>query len=404
MMSTTLDHLDRLIAFNTVSSRPNTDLIDWVAAKLGACGARLIQTPDKTGRKASLVASIGPDVPGGLMVSAHSNVVATEGQDWKSDPFRLRRDGDRVFGRGTTDMKGFLACCITVMEAAESAGLSRPVHLALSYDEELGCAGTADLVAVLRNRLPRPALAIVGEPTLMRVVSTHKGARVYETVFHGRAAHSSQSHLGVSANVHAAAFVTYLDEYLADLRRQTTGTDGLEPPHCTFNVGILSGGQALNIIPDEARLVWEFRNIPEVAAARIEAAILGHIASVAEPRMQTAWEGSRIACRRLALVPILDPYLNRDACSLIRDRTGCDGDDAVSFGTEAGFFPGNGRADHRLRSRKHRDRPQGRRVRRDRSAFEGREDAGGHDRLGRRLSLKQQGVFQNGNQTGPSSQ
>jgi acetylornithine deacetylase len=338
MISTTLDHLDRLIAFNTVSSRPNIHLIDWVAAKLAACGARLIKTLDKTGKKASLVASIGPDVPGGLMLSAHSDVVPTEGQDWKSDPFRLRRDGDRAFGRGTTDMKGFLACCITMMEAAESADLSRPVHLALSYDEELGCAGTADLVAVLRDRLPRPVLAIVGEPTLMRVVSTHKGARVYETVFHGRTAHSSQSHLGVSANVHAAAFVTYLDEYFADLRRHTTGADGLEPPYCTFNVGILSGGQALNIIPDEARLVWEFRNIPEVDAARVEATILDHISFTAEPKMQAAWAGSRIACRRLALVPTLDPYLNRDACSLIRDRTGCDGEDAVSFGTEAGFF------------------------------------------------------------------
>jgi acetylornithine deacetylase len=338
MMSATLDHLDQLIAFNTVSSRPNTDLIDWVAAKLGARGARLIKTPDKTGKKSSLVASIGPDIPGGLMLSAHSDVVPTQGQDWTSDPFRLRREGDLAFGRGTTDMKGFLACCITAMEAVDAAGLLRRVHLALSYDEELGCAGTADLVSVLRARLPHPALAIVGEPTSMRVVSTHKGARVYETIFHGRAAHSSQSHLGVSANVHAAAFVTYLDAYFADLRRQTTGTDGLEPPHCTFNVGIMSGGQALNIIPDEARLVWEFRNIPEVDAARIEAAILHHIAATAEPRMQTTWEGSRIASRRLALVPSLDPHLNRCACALIRDRTGCDGDDAVSFGTEAGFF------------------------------------------------------------------
>ncbi|MDM8164825.1 acetylornithine deacetylase [Roseovarius sp.] len=341
-MTVALDHLDRLVAFETVSSRSNLDLVDWVAQRLASAGARITRVSNEAGEKECLVATMGPAREGGLMLSAHSDVVPVDGEVWTSDPFRLRRDGGRVVARGAADMKGFLACSLAAMEQIDAAALKRPVHLALSYDEELGCTGTDDLVDVLREAIPLPGIAIVGEPTLLRIVSAHKGARVYETEFHGRSAHSSQSHRGVSSNVHAARFIAMLDRHFDRLGEVRTAVADLQPPQTTFNVGLMTGGWALNIIPDFTRLVWEFRNIPEVDADQVEAEILGWIAATGLPEMQAQWSGARIETRRTANVPALDPAMNRAARDEVHRRTGCKGDDAVPFGTEAGFFQGMG--------------------------------------------------------------
>ncbi|MCR9121063.1 MAG: acetylornithine deacetylase [Phyllobacteriaceae bacterium] len=342
MTAATLDCLDRLVGFDTISCQSNTSLIDWVAERLTGRGARLTRTAKADGceavQKESLIASIGPDMPGGLMLSAHTDVVPVKGQAWSSDPFRLRHDGDRVYGRGTTDMKGFLACCLSAMDSVDPSKLTRPIHLALSYDEELGCAGTDDLVAVLKHAIPAPALAVVGEPTMMRIVSAHKGARVYDTEFLGHSAHSSQAHMGVSSNVHAAHFVAHLDAIFANLRKLHTTIEGLEPAHTTFNVGIFRGGRALNIIPDRTQLVWEFRHIPELDPDQVEAEILGWLEHEAKPLMKASWQGADIRTRCSASVPALDPATNRAARDVLLSHTSCDGDDAVSFGTEAGFF------------------------------------------------------------------
>lgn len=344
MAASALAALDRLVAFDTVSERSNLALIDWAEAELVAAGARVRRTPDASGRKANLLASFGPSGAGGIVLSGHTDVVPVAGQEWSTDPFRLTRRGDSVAGRGTADMKGFLAACIAGVTAADHATLRRPVHLALSYDEEVGCLGVPDLVETLVTHEPAPALAVVGEPTGMRIVSTHKSCSVFETVFHGHEAHSSQSHLGVSATVAMGRFVAHLDETFATMREATRQTAPpaavatLEPPYPTFNVGLASGGTALNIIPGEARLVWEFRALPGQDPHGIAGSLEAHIDEVLVPAMSSARSALRATTRCLAMVPALDPAKNRAARDLLRAIGPYEGDDAVAFGTEAGFF------------------------------------------------------------------
>lgn len=342
MHAHTLKYLERLVAFETTPTNSNLDLIDWVSGLLGSFGAQLRRTFSDDGTKANLLASFGPSSVPGVLWSAHTDVVPVIGQNWSSNPFRVRAEHNRLYGRGTTDMKGFVACCLGVLAEVECESLRRPIHLALSFDEELGCLGVPRLVDDLVDSIALPAFAIVGEPTSMRLVSAHKGARVYETRFFGREAHSSQAHLGTSANVHAARFVGQLESTFAELEKETTRIPGLTPPFCTFNVGQMEGGTALNIIPAEALLVWEFRNIPELDGTQLEATLLGHLTDVALPAMRRTFVGARIKTKRSAFVPPLDPAGNRSAHDLLRSVTGAEGDDAVAFGTEAGSFQGAG--------------------------------------------------------------
>lgn len=342
MTARTIEYLERLIAFDTVSSNSNLELIDWAADLLGGLGARLRRTFNNDGTKANLLASFGPVSVPGVVWSGHTDVVPVTGQNWSSDPFRVRSDHGRVYGRGATDMKGFLACCLGVVSELRQENLSRPIHLAFSYDEEVGCLGVPRLVNDLVQSAALPTLAIVGEPTMMRLVSAHKGVRVFETRFTGREAHSSQSHLGASATVHAARFVSHLAETFAELEKTTTDLPGLVPAHCTFNVGIMEGGTALNIIPQAARLVWEFRNIPEVDGEQLERTLLQYLSGTATEAIRRNCAEAGITTTRLASVPALDPKGNRPALELLSSLTDARGDDAVAFGTEAGSFQSAG--------------------------------------------------------------
>ncbi|MEJ8572577.1 acetylornithine deacetylase [Microbaculum marinum] len=342
MAGDTLDFLDRLVGFDTVSSKSNLDLIDWVGDLVAAKGARLRRTYNDERTKANLLVSIGPvDVPG-LLLSGHSDVVLVDDQQWSTDPFRLTEKHGSVFGRGTADMKGFVACCLSMLTRLDPATLRRPVHLALSYDEELGCRGVPRLVDDLVASTALPAVAVVGEPTLMQVATCHKGARVYETVFTGLEAHSSQSQIGVSANVHAARFILHLERIFGELATRRSGARGLVPDTCTFNAGVMSGGTAVNMIPRSSRLLWEFRDIPEVDGDLLEETLLAHLFGPATDAMRMGCAGARIDTERLACVLPLDPAGTGPAVELVRRLTGISGDGAVAFGTEAGNFQNAG--------------------------------------------------------------
>lgn len=338
MQARTIQYLEKLVAFRSISTESNLDLVDWVSGLLESFGAQLRRTFSDDGTKANLLASFGPTSVPGVVWSAHTDIVPVEGQVWASDPFRVRVENGTLYGRGTADMKGFLACCLGVLAEIERRDLQRPIHLALSFDEELGCLGVPRLVDDLLDAVALPAYAIVGEPTMMRLVTAHKGARVFETRFFGREAHSSQSHLGTSATVHAARFVSYLADTFAQLEQTITNLSGLTPAHCTFNAGVLEGGTALNIIPREARLVWEFRNIPEVDGDQLERTILKHLSREATDAIRRNCAEAKITTVRSANVPPLDPKGNRDAHKLVASLTEAQGDDAVAFGTEAGSF------------------------------------------------------------------
>ncbi|MBK1671499.1 acetylornithine deacetylase, partial [Rhodovibrio sodomensis] len=260
---TAKEMLAELVGFDTVSHTSNLALIAFVEDYLAAHGIPSTRVPNDDGTKASLYATIGPNVEGGVVLSGHADVVPTAHQTWASDPFTLTERGSRLYGRGTSDMKGFLACALSLVPEFAAAGLARPVHLAISYDEEVGCLGCVDMVRQLaEGAIAPPRGVIVGEPTEMRLVVAHKGINGYETTVTGKETHSSQTQLGANAIMAAGSLIAELQR-LADRARETAPADGpFTPPHATVSVGTIQGGHALNIVPGRCRFAWECRTLP----------------------------------------------------------------------------------------------------------------------------------------------
>ena len=251
--------LRRLVAFDTVSARSNLDLIRWVADYLDGYGVAATLTYDEHRQKANLFATIGPADRGGVILSGHTDVVPVEGQAWDSDPFALAERDGRLYGRGTADMKGFIATALAAVPGFRAASLKTPIHLAFSYDEEVGCFGVPRLIEALPEGEARPKLVIIGEPTSMRVVSQHKGCTVFATTVTGAEQHSSATHRGVNAIAAAAEIVAEIERMAAEKRTAARPDSGFVPPYTTLSVGTIGGGTAQNIIPRHGRLTWEYR-------------------------------------------------------------------------------------------------------------------------------------------------
>lgn len=318
----TVEMLRVLVGFETTSRNSNLGLIDWVADFLQGQGARLRFTRNDDGTKANLLASLGPDRADGIVLSGHTDVVPVDGQAWQSDPFVLTEREGRLHGRGTADMKGFIAACLAAVPGWTSQSLRRPIHLALSYDEELGCLGISRLIDDMTAHVPRPALAVIGEPTDMRLGDGHRGCLAFETVFSGVAAHSSDPSLGVGAIGPAADFVRYVLDAIPQELDQGSGT--------TVNVGRIEGGTALNIVPCRCAVTWEFRPGDGAAAKRICTAVDGYLARARSNRVG-------VESRVIAHVPPL-PGPEPAAADLLA-RFGAAGPAVpLPFGTEAGFF------------------------------------------------------------------
>jgi acetylornithine deacetylase len=332
-MTLSLDILDRLIAFDTVSNRSNLDLISYVEDFLRARQFRVHRIPDLTEEKAGLYAEIGPQTDGGFLLSAHSNVVPVEGQVWSRPPFQLTRDGDRLFGRGTTDMKGFLAEMLGVADLASRKTLKAPLKLLISYDEEIGCVGIGRMKDRLKPLLGRPELAIVGEPTEMQVAVGHKGKRAYKAQITGQAGHSALAPRFVSALHIAVDYVAALRALQEGLEQNGSRDDSYDVPYSTIHVGQMRSGSALNIVPDSAEMLFEFRHLaednPDCLAHRITEAADAVIAPYAQP--------ASIKLRPLAAYPGLATPLTSGAVTSVLNWSGgqtCQ----VAFGTEAGFL------------------------------------------------------------------
>jgi acetylornithine deacetylase len=260
--------LDRLVAFDTESSRSNLPLIDFVEDYLLGLGARFTRIPNAEGDKAALFVTIGPDVDGGVVLSGHTDVVPVTGQQWTSPPFTLRRDGERLYGRGTCDMKGFDALCLAMAPEFLAAPLKKPIHIMLSYDEETSCAGCLDTIARFGKDLPRPALAVIGEPTLMQVADAHKSVATYRTRVIGHEAHSSKPWLGISAVHVACELVSALEKIGRELEAERDPHGRFDPAFSTVHVGIINGGTARNIMARTCEFYWEFRGLPHVPQDR----------------------------------------------------------------------------------------------------------------------------------------
>ncbi|MEM1372783.1 MAG: acetylornithine deacetylase [Pseudomonadota bacterium] len=331
-MSRTIEHLARLVAHKTVSDQSNLGLIEEVKAHLSGLGYRTTRFNDPDAPKAGLYAEIGPKVPGGILLSAHSDVVPVRGQKWSKEPFALAEDGGKLFGRGTTDMKGFLAAMLTAADSAATRTLTAPLGLLISYDEEVGCIGLAKMLPSVGPLLRAPRLALVGEPTGMRVAIGHKGKRAYRARVSGQAGHSALAPRFVNAINVAARFVTGLEDLQTDLAARGVHDVAYDIPGTTVHVGTLSGGRALNIVPDTAELTFEFRHLPEDDPDAIEAKV-EKAASAADAAYGTA---DAIEITRTISYPGFNA-IDTDAIALLRNATGTE-TCKVAFGTEAGLL------------------------------------------------------------------
>jgi len=337
-LARTTDILRDLIGFPTVSSDSNTGIIAYLAERLEDAGARATVLLDETGQKANLFATIGPEADGGIVLSGHSDVVPVTGQSWTSDPFKMvARDG-RLYGRGTCDMKGFIAAAVA--KAAEYAALNprRPVHFAFTHDEEVGCIGAQALCKWLATQEVRPSVAIIGEPTEMAVIEGHKGCCEYQTHFQGLAGHGSAPDRGVNAVDYAVRYIGRLLEIADELKASAPEGSRFDPPWTTINTGALHGGETPNVIPETATVMWEFRPVQDSDFAYVKTEIEAYARDVLLPRMRATHPGAAITVETLGEVVGLEPAALNEARDILLELTGANGADVVPFGTEAGLF------------------------------------------------------------------
>ena len=331
-----LQILDQLIAFDTVSRNSNLDCLHWIESYLAHYGVKARVLPDETGTKANLYATCGPLVSGGIILSGHSDVVPVDGQDWASDPFTLTERDGRLFGRGTCDMKGFIALALAAVPLFVDG--KRPVHLAISHDEEVGCKGAPAMIAAMVRDLPPVHAAIIGEPTMMQPVNGHKGICVHEVVVTGHSAHSSLTHLGLSANMVAVELMHMLADLSHVLYQSPRIDERFDPPHATLTIGQINGGTASNILAAECRFVFDLRTPPSEDPEHILAPFMEECAEISA-QMAAAFPGAGIDIRRISGTPPLMPEEGGAAEALIRRLTGDNRPaTAVPYAAEAGQF------------------------------------------------------------------
>jgi acetylornithine deacetylase len=330
--------LAELIAFPTVSSDGNRALTEYLATHLQDIGARVWTEPDTTGNKLNLFATIGPDCDGGVILSGHTDVVPVIDQPWSSDPFEMSERDGRLYARGTCDMKGFVAACVTMAPEFARRRLKVPVHFAFTYDEEIGCFGAQALTASLQRRGIRPAAAIIGEPSSMKVIDGHKGCFEYTTWFTGLEGHGSAPDQGVNAIEYAARYMMKLVELREALKARAPENCPFDPPHTTINLGVLTGGVAHNVIPGKARLDWEMRPVQPSDAAFVKAELEKMVQDELLPEMRKKHSAAEICTDIVAEVAGLLPEHKNPARDLVMAVTGENDAGLVPFGTEAGLF------------------------------------------------------------------
>ncbi|PLZ02264.1 acetylornithine deacetylase [Burkholderia sp. WAC0059] len=338
-LAPTLDLLEHLVAFDTRSSESNLPLIAFVQDYLRGHGVSSTLVHDSTLTKANLFATIGPADRPGLCLSGHTDVVPAAGQPWTVPPFALTRAEDRVYGRGTADMKGFLAAVLAAVPHFVRTCDATPIHLAFSYDEEVGCLGVRGLLAQLANASVKPLACVIGEPTGMQVAVAHKGKRAYRCCVKGLAGHSALTHLGVNAADFAAELVTFLRRTARDIKLRGHHDDEFDPPYTTVHTGRINGGIALNVIPDRAEVEFEIRNLPAEHPQAIVDAAQAYTQGELLGEMRATYEGSAIEWQELIDYPALadEPaaaWLKELACA----ATGNPRVRTLAFGTEGGLF------------------------------------------------------------------
>jgi acetylornithine deacetylase len=332
----------RLVAFDTTSRNSNLALIDFVRDYLDSHAVASELVFDETGGKANLYATIGPRDSGGIMLSGHTDVVPVDDQDWHSDPFAVREADGRLVGRGTSDMKSFVAIVLALVPEMVGRTLRTPIHLAFSYDEEIGCLGVRKLIGALAGRPTRPRLCIIGEPTEMQIGIGHKGKLGMRCRVHGVEAHSSQTHIGVNAVEAAAELVAYLKQMARRKRELGPFDPDFAPPYSSIHTGVIRGGTALNIVPRDCQFDFEFRCLPGEDPEPLLDELRNFAATRLLPEMQAVRSEADIVFEELSSSPGLNTAPEAEVTQLAVALTGANVTAKVSFGTEGGLFQAAG--------------------------------------------------------------
>lgn len=340
-LASAIDELRTLVAFDTTSRNSNLDLIEYVEGKLSALGARCERILSADGRKANLHAVFGPEIDGGIVLSGHTDVVPVDGQPWTTDPWDLTEKDGFLYGRGTCDMKGFSACILALAPDITAADLKRPVHIALSYDEEVGCLGAPAMIDEIMKGAYKPQTVVVGEPTDMQVVTAHKGLFSMVVKLRGKEAHSSLVNDGACAVTHAIPLMQYLVEQAEAMKLAAPADSPFDPPHGTLTIGEVKGGTALNILALDAEFGALMRPCPWDNPRAVEAGLRERAAGV-EAKMRESAPNASVTVEIRSSVPAFAPEEDGRAEQVARQLTGDNSTRVVSYGTEAGQFQAAG--------------------------------------------------------------
>ena len=331
--------IEQLVGFNTVSRDSNLSLIDFVQNYLDDHGIPSTLVASDDGEKSNLYAPVGPLEEGGVVLSGHTDVVPVDGQDWHTDPFLLTEDSGKLYGRGTCDMKGFIGIALSLVPDMKS--LRRPIHFALSYDEEIGCRGAPSMIEEMVTGIPAPEAVIVGEPTSMGAVTGHKGIVGLKTTVRGYETHSSQTNRGVSAVMNAARLVSYLGAMAERLERDTPSDNGFNPHNTSIHVGVINGGTAMNIVSRHCEFVWDVRNIPGDNPDILIEEFEKYCKEEVLPEMRRRWSDCFIRTEVIARAPEFAPKTSA-ALELVQAITGTQDTDRGAYVAEAGLFQAAG--------------------------------------------------------------
>ncbi len=337
-----LEMLEKLVSFDTETAKSNLPLVEFVESYLESWDVPFVRAPNAAGDKAAIFATIGPRDRGGIVLSGHTDVVPVAGQAWTSDPFSLRVEDGRIYGRGAVDMKGFDALALALVPEFLAANLKTPLHIMLSYDEETTCLGVLDVVRRMGHDLPRPKAVIIGEPTELAVVDAHKSCDTFDTAVHGFEAHSSKPYLGASAVMAAADLVSELNLLADEMMERGDPSGRFDPAYTTIHVGTVRGGTARNILAKECHFRWEVRGLPSQDPKEVPQRFERIVQEVARKRLNRFGDFGRIENELVVSVPGLAPEPGSEAEVLALRLAGRNRTESVSFGTEAGHYQAAG--------------------------------------------------------------
>ena len=334
----TISVLSDLIGYPSISSESNLDIINYLSDKIKSLGGKIdiIKTSDN--KQANIFATIGPEIDGGIVLSGHTDVVPAKELNWNSDPFKLTRKDDLLYGRGSCDMKGFIASTIVAAEILKNKNLNYPVHFSYTYDEEIGCFGARHLIKELKKYKYKPSIVIIGEPTNMEIIEAHKGDCEYTTCFHGIEGHASNPEKGLSAIQYGSLFTNKLFEIGNELKRRAPSDSPFNPPWTTVQVGKIEGGVAHNVIAGQCSIDWEMRPINEEDKNFVKNNLLKYCQNKLLPEMQSKFAEAKIETETIGEIPGLIPQKDNQARVIMQDLLQSNSTGVISFGTEAGIF------------------------------------------------------------------